>query len=156
MNIHKMERCGVYILLFLLSNSIIDEATSLSLVHHPLRISPPRSSQLHFSRGTSESLSAAAAVLCPALIGMKADRSLRSGVGPLVTIIVASHFSSLGISRTQHNIYEIVWTRILPASLSLLLIAPSSVNNEEEATGGSSYNNMNRKRKLYKRERINK
>ena len=155
-NIHS----GIYILLFLLSNSsIIDEATSLSLVHHPLRYlgygkrcqeissPPPRSSQLHFSRGTTESLSAAAAVLCPALIGMKADRSLRSGVGPLVTIIVASHFSSLGISRTQHNIYEIVWTRILPASLSLLLITPSSANNGEEATRGSSYNNMNRKRK---------
>ena len=85
-------------------------------------LSPP--SQLHFSQCTAESLSAAAAIACPALVGMQADR-LRSGIGPLITIVAASHFSSLGFSPSAHHLYEICWTRFLPASLSLLLLAPS-------------------------------
>lgn len=74
-------------------------------------------------------MSAAAAIVCSSLLGMKLNNlnvpklGKLEGVGPLVAIITASHFSSLGISPTSHRFYDICW-KCLPASLSLLLLSP--------------------------------
>jgi len=81
---------------------------------------------------TAESLSAAAAIAGPTLAGMKADR-LRSGIGPLITIVSASYLSSRGFSPSAHHLYEMCWTRFLPASLSLLLLAPTDDDQDQAA-----------------------
>ena len=113
---------------FLTSNLALSTWTgSGSLALHlpaPSLSAPP--SRLHLCIHSTESLSAAAAIACPTFLGMKCDSLICSGLGPLITIIAASHFSSLGISPSAHHLYEICWTRFLPASLSLLLLAPSA------------------------------
>ena len=69
------------------------------------------------------------AIACSSLLGMKMNNinipkfGKVEGVGPIVAIITASHFSSLGISPTSHRFYDICW-KCLPASLSLLLLSP--------------------------------
>lgn len=59
------------------------------------------------------------------------------GVGHIVAIIAASHFSSMGISPSSHRFYDICW-KCLPASLSLLLLSPIVEEDNEDATGPNS------------------
>jgi len=86
----------------------------------------PSSSQLNSLNADSlETLSAATAIACSSLLGMNLNKLGKlEGVGQLVAIITASHFSSLGISPTRHRFYDICWKWCLPASLSLLLLSP--------------------------------
>ena len=102
------------------------------------RRSHPRSSPhtLHAIAQVREALSAATAVVCPTILGMTIDRHhakmpvLKSvqGIGALTTILSAAHFSSLGISPARHYLYEICWTRFLPASLALSILSHSMQN----------------------------
>ena len=131
---------------------VLTAGTSATMPTHIIakrlnRPSPPIQLKLCISDYISETHSAAAAIMFPTIIGMATDRlhpripvlGALQGVGALTTIIVASLFSSLGISPKSHPLYELVWTRFLPASLSFLLLSPTREENkysEVEPDGG--------------------
>ena len=93
--------------------------------HHDVLFSPSSSHLNSFNADTLETFSAATAVVCSSLLGMNLNKLGKlEGVGQIVAIITASHFSSLGISPTSHRFYDICWKWCLPASLSLLLLSP--------------------------------
>jgi len=113
----------------------VDSATSFQsslipnqkpLLHQRHVVFSPSSSKLNsFNADTLETLSAAAAIACSSLLGMNVVKMGKlEGIGQIVAIITASHFSSLGISPTSHRFYDICWKWCLPASLSLLLVSP--------------------------------
>lgn len=96
--------------------------------------------------GLIENTVEASAITAPTLLGLMIDgcikncnvRHLRNlqGVGALLTILTASFLSSVfGFSSSMHYMHEFCWTRLLPVSLSLWLIA-STV--EEEFSDTSS------------------
>jgi len=113
------------------SSLITNEKTLLHQRQHHNNVvfSSSSSSQLKCFNADKEAMSAAAAIVCSSLLGMKLNNlnvpklGKLESVGPLVAIITASHFSSLGISPTSHRFYDICW-KCLPASLSLLLLSP--------------------------------
>lgn len=82
---------------------------------------------------------AASTIVIPTLAGLSIDsffqrtrvRNLSKlrGIGALVTILSASIISGLGLCTSTHHIRELCWTRLLPASLSLWLVA-STVEDE--------------------------
>lgn len=105
-----------------------------------------------------ETLSAVAAIGCSSWIGMKVNdinipkklgKPSIEGVGHIVAIIAASHFSSLGISPSTHRFYDICW-KCLPASLSLLLLSPIVEDNDEDATTPNS----NKIMKILRKSRV--
>ena len=51
----------------------------------------------------------------------------------MITILFASHFSNLNISPSSHHLYELCWTKLLPASLALLLLTPNVQTDEEDS-----------------------
>lgn len=103
-----------------------------------------------------EQVTAASTVILPALTGLSIDRlfqtiprlSKLSGLGALITILTASVLSVSGswvyskgptlgyYSSTLSNIYKLCWTKLLPASLSLWLIA-STVEEENRESSPS-------------------
>lgn len=117
--------------------------------HHDVASSSPSSHLNCFNTDTVETVSAAAAIVCSSLLGMKLNNvkvpklGKLDGVGPLVAIITASHFSSLGISPTSHRFYDICW-KCLPASLSLLLLSPiaEEVDTTQKAANKKSSRRM--------------
>ena len=117
---------------FLLSSVVSSLITSKN--HHlhqrQWQVSYPSPSQVHgINAGNLETFSAAVAVGCSSLLGMRVNSmnipkfGKIEGIGLIVAIITASHFSSLGISPSSHRFYDICW-KCLPASLSLLLLSP--------------------------------
>lgn len=111
-----------------------------------------------------EILSAVAAIGCSSWIGMKVNdinipkklgKPSIEGVGHIVAIIAASHFSSLGISPSSHHFYDICW-KCLPASLSLLLLSPIVEDNDEDATTPNSNKIMKILRKIRVRDATRK
>lgn len=101
-----------------------------------------------------ETLSAVAAIGCSSWIGMKVKdinipkklgKPSVEGVGHIVAIIAASHFSSLGISPSSHRFYDICW-KCLPASLSLLLLSPIVEDNEDATAPNSNRMNITKSR----------
>lgn len=113
------------------------------LLHQRHVVFSPSSSKLNsFNADTLETLSAAAAIACSSLLGMNVNKMGKlEGIGQIVAIITASHFSSLGISPTSHRLYDICWKWCLPASLSLLLLSPM----EEKDTVQMADNKSNRR-----------
>jgi len=109
--------------------------------HHVLF--SPSSSQLNSLHADSlETLSAATAIACSSLLGMNLNKLGKlEGVGHIVAIITASHFSSLGISPARHRFYDICWKWCLPASLSLLLLLPAVEEHENKSNIGNRASN---------------
>ncbi len=103
----------------------------------------PSSSQLNSLNADSlETLSAATAIACSSSLGMKLNKLDKlEGVGQIVAIITASHFSSLGISPTRHRFYDICWKWCLPASLSLLLLSPIVKEHDTISNPGEEASN---------------
>ena len=64
-----------------------------------------------------------------------------AGSGPIVSLLVASVLSNVG-APTSHPLYGICWTKLLPASLALMLMTGFGGNEneckEQEDTGTSS------------------
>ena len=81
----------------------------------------------------TSTLTAAGAIVASTAIGMAADKKVRylRGAGSLITILAASHLSNLGLSPISHPFYELCWTKFLPASLALLLLAPTIPEEEQ-------------------------
>lgn len=117
----------------------------------------PSSSQLNSLPPNSlETLSAATAIACSSLLGMNLNKLGKlEGVGQIVAIITASHFSSLGICPTRHRLYDICWKWCLPASLSLLLLSPvvEEYDNESNIVNATS-NNIVKARRKARRSRV--
>lgn len=86
-----------------------------------------------------EHTAAASTIILPTLAGVAIDSFLQrsriqilsklDGIGALVTIVTASLASTLGYCALTHSINELCWTRLLPASLSLWLVA-STIKEE--------------------------
>ena len=77
-------------------------------------------------------VTAAGSIVISTAAGMLADKHIRflHGAGTMVTILVASHFSNLNLSPSSHHLYELCWTKLLPASLALLLLSPTVQSDE--------------------------
>jgi len=136
------------LLLYIIISSVSSFQVSRLIVpkdsHLRLRHQHHVSSQLSsiINANNLETLSAVAAIGCSSWIGMKVNdiniskklgKLSLEGVGHIVAIIAASHFSSLGISPSSHRFYDICW-KCLPASLSLLLLSPIVEDNEVATT----------------------
>jgi len=80
-----------------------------------------------------DALTAAGSIVASTCVGMTADKKVRylRGAGTMITILVASHFSNLGLAPTSHHLYELCWSKFLPASLALLLLSPSMPEDEQ-------------------------
>ena len=105
--------------------------------HHPTipttRSSLPQT-RAHASSSTALSLSipAAPAVSAFATLSISAAAGIAAdkmkvfgggGSGTVVSLLVASVLSNIGLAPTSHPLYDICWTKLLPASLALMLMA---------------------------------
>ena len=116
----------------------------------------PLSSQLNsLNADTLDTFSAATAIACSSLLGMNLTKLGKlEGLGQIVTIITASHFSSLGISPTSHRVYDLCWKWCLPASLSLLLLSPTVEEKDTVYLNGAASNNLVKARSKARRNRV--
>jgi hypothetical protein len=87
-----------------------------------------------------ENAVAASSIAAPTILGLSIDGCIKNcnvgylrklqGIGALLTILTASFLSSaFGFFSSMHHIHDLCWSRLLPASLSLWLIA-STVQEE--------------------------
>ena len=81
-------------------------------------------------------ITAAGSIVISTAAGMWADKHIRflHGAGTMITILFASHFSNLNISPSSHHLYELCWTKLLPASLALLMLSPTVQTDEDDST----------------------
>ena len=79
---------------------------------------------------------AAGSIIASTAAGMWADKHIRflHGAGTMLTLLVASHLSNLNLSPSSHPLYEICWTKVLPASLALLLLSPNQTHEDDDTT----------------------
>lgn len=107
---------------------------------NPYRVNPQRPSawsyHLHSSLISVESSVAAFTILFSSLLGLMSEwRKLFGGnLGTVITLISAAIMSNFGIFGlevpTNHQIYDICWTRLLPSSLALFLMSDSDSLDE--------------------------
>ena len=152
-----MMRCATISLLLYIISSVSSFQVYRTIVPKDLhlRLRQQQQQQHHVSSSqlssiinanNLETLSAVAAIGCSSWIGMKVKdinipkklgKPSVEGVGHIVAIIAASHFSSMAISPSSHRFYDICW-KCLPASLSLLLLSPIVEEDNEVATTPNS------------------
>lgn len=97
----------------------------------------------------NDSTLALSTVLLSSSTGMVCEKLkiVKSGVGTIVSLLVASIFSNIGIFGfsipTSSPIYDFCWSRLLPASLALVLISKGYEQAvEEESIGNVSGNHQ--------------
>jgi len=121
--------------------SIAGISQSRSLHSRPTR--PNYSTGISATAITTTSLnstgSAVAALTVSALAGTVADRFklLGGGSGTLVSLVVASLLSNLGLAPASHALYDVCWTKLLPASLALTLISGFDIEKASDRNGPS-------------------
>ena len=84
--------------------------------------------------------SALSTLAISAAAGTAADRTKLlggGGSGTIVSLLVASVLSNMGLAPASHPLYDICWTKLLPASLALMLMTglggdKNELNEEEE------------------------
>jgi len=84
----------------------------------------PSALSLSLSAGTSAA-SAIATLSVSAAAGTVADKMKLlggGGSGTVVSLLVASVLSNIGLAPSSHPLYDICWTKLLPASLALMLM----------------------------------
>ena len=94
--------------------------------------------------------SAVAALTVSALAGTVADRFnlLGGGSGTLVSLVFASLMSNLGLAPASHPLYDVCWTKLLPASLALMLISGFDIENESDRNGPSKSDSIQIKQSI--------
>jgi hypothetical protein len=107
---------------------------------NPYRFNPrrrsPRPYRLQSSLISVESCVAAFTILFSSLLGLMSEwRKLFGGnLGTVITLISAALMTNFGIFGlevpTNHQIYDICWTRLLPSSLALFLMSHSDSLDE--------------------------
>lgn len=88
-----------------------------------------------------EHVASTSAIIIPTAVGLAIENIVRrvhvlkklQGIGALLTIFSASVLSTLGVTSPTNSICELCWTRLLPASLSLWLIASTVEEENREA-----------------------
>lgn len=80
--------------------------------------------------GSNSAASALTTLVASAAAGTVADRMNLlgggggggGGSGTIVSLLVASALSNVGVAPSSHPLYDICWTKLLPASLALMLM----------------------------------
>lgn len=91
----------------------------------------------------NDSTLALSTVLLSSSTGMVCEKLkiVKSGVGTIISLLVASIFSNIGIFGcsipTSSPIYDFCWSRLLPASLALVLISKGYEQTGEEKSIGN-------------------
>ena len=83
------------------------------------------STALSLSIPTAPAVSAFATLSVSAVAGIAADNMKLLGggeSGTVVSLLVASVLSNIGLAPSSHPLYDICWTKLLPASLALMLM----------------------------------
>lgn len=107
-------------------------------ISNPSRARPLHNVQLQLSPSACDSILAFSTIASSSAIGFTSDRMKFFGgnAGTIVTLISAAIFSNIGIwglaVPKDHFIYDICWTKLLPASLALVLLSTSKSSSMEE------------------------
>ena len=102
--------------------------------HHPTMLTTRSSTRAHAPSSTALSLSIPAAPAISALATLSISASAGAvadkmklfgggGSGTVVSLLVASVLSNIGLAPSSHPLYDICWTKLLPASLAFMLMS---------------------------------
>lgn len=87
--------------------------------------------------GSTAAMSAVGSVALSTAAGMAASKSrYLSGAGTMVTLLVSAVMSNVGLSPASSPVYEMCWTKFLPLSLALVLLAPQKEENHRGLVSG--------------------
>ena len=118
-------------------------------ISNPCRARPLHNVQLQLSPSACDSILAFSTIASSSAIGFTSDRMKFFGgnAGTIVTLISAAIFSNIGIwglaVPKDHFIYDICWTKLLPASLALVLLSTSKSSSMEETEASRISSNNN-------------
>ena len=90
------------------------------------RAHAPSSTALSLSIPAAPAISALATLSISASAGAVADKMKLfggGGSGTVVSLLVASVLSNIGLAPSSHPLYDICWTKLLPASLAFMLMS---------------------------------
>jgi len=126
---------------------LLNTKTSPTITHLPSTTTTMHETPfLNIPSSTTATLSAAMTLITATLFGLLYDKyggEGSGGGGNVVTLAVAAMLSNVGLAPTSHVLYDISWTRFLPASLALVLLSSpsyktllSSSNDDENDSEG--------------------